>query len=340
MHKPFAGAHFRVAFIRENGLRFLTGSVEFQDHHTPARGEVDYGSIVFAEEWAHDQWEAHTRLSRLISGQEKIGGMRSRTSSLRAWHRETFALGSVAARPGVSPAHVVRDSEWKDYYPAQTPLLGYGLKPYLTPAHAVNHWVFGIDHSAQPGASLQNQWTLVTALPDLRAKVISAEWLPGSLRLQLETRVPVDQIQLQIIHSGSVKGHQLLEVNAGEQQIEIPDDAQKVSIFVVDHAGDCVSQVHLASVYECYGKAKSTAQGIQQLKTDLAGGETDTVEFKPFMEPKNKKESEFIKTVVAFANTFGGRIYVGADDDGTLQGEAEACSSFVGVSTRPWLHNV
>jgi hypothetical protein len=47
------------------------------------------------------------------------------------------------------------------------------------------------------------------------------------------------------------KGHQLLEVNAGEQQIEIPDDAQKVSIFVVDHAGDCVSQVHLASVYEC-----------------------------------------------------------------------------------------
>jgi hypothetical protein len=74
LHKPFAGAHFRVAFIRENGLRFLTGSVEFQDHHTPARGEVDYGSIVFVEEWARDQWEAHARLSRLISGQEKVGG--------------------------------------------------------------------------------------------------------------------------------------------------------------------------------------------------------------------------------------------------------------------------
>jgi hypothetical protein len=41
LHKPFAGADFRVAFIRENGLRFLTGSVEFQDHHTRARGEVD-----------------------------------------------------------------------------------------------------------------------------------------------------------------------------------------------------------------------------------------------------------------------------------------------------------
>ena len=212
----------------------------------------------------------------------------------------------------------------------KTPLLGYGLKPYLTAAHAVNHWVFGIDHLVQPGASLQNQWTLVTALPDLRAKVISAEWLPGTLRLELDIRVPVDQIQLQIIHSGSLKGHQLLEVNAAEQQIEIPDDAQKLSIFVVDQAGDCVSQVHLASLYECYGRAKSTAQGLQQLKADLAGGETDTVEFKPFMEPKSKKESEFIKTVVAFANTYGGRIYVGADDDGLPQSEAEARRVFHG----------
>jgi len=54
------------------------------------------------------------------------------------------------------------------------------------------------------------------------------------------------------------------------------------------------------------------------------------VEFKPFMEPKNKKESEFIKTVVAFANTYGGRVYVGADDDGALQGEAEVRKVFRG----------
>lgn len=330
LHKPFGGAHFRVAFIRENGLRFLTGSVEFQDRHTPARGEVDYGSIVFVEEWAHDQWEAHTRLSRLISGQEKMGGHEIKNVFPQSTASRDFYFGIGGSPTWRITSHAVKDSEWKDFYPPQIPLLGYGLKPYLSPAHAVNHWVFGIDHSVQPGASLQNQWTLVTALPDLRAKVISAEWLPGTLRLELDTRVPVDQIQLQIIHSGSVKGHQLLEVNAGEQQIEIPDDTQKVSIFVVDHAGDCVSQVHLASVYECYGKAKSAAQGVQQLKTDLAGGETDTVEFKPFMEPKNKKESEFIKTVVAFANTYGGRVYVGAEDDGALQGEAEVRRVFCG----------
>ncbi len=330
LHKPFAGAHFRVAFIRENGLRFLTGSVEFQDHHTPARGEVDYGPVVFAEEWAHDQWEAHARLSRLVSGQEKMGGHDIKNVFPQSTASRDFYHGIGGSPTWRITSHLVKDSEWKDYYPLQTPLLGYGLTPYLTLAHAVNHWVFGIDHSAQPGASLQNQWTLVTALPDLRAKFISAEWLPGTLRLELDIRVPVDQIQLQIIHSGSSKQHQLVDAKGGEQQIEIPDDAQKVSVFVVDHGGDCVSQVHLPSVYECYGKAKSAAQGIQQLKTDLSGGETDTVEFKPFMEPKNKKEFEFIKTVVAFANTYGGRVYVGADDDGSPQGEAEARKLFRG----------
>jgi len=38
LHKPFAGAHFRIAFIRDNGLRFLTGCVNFQDQHSPALG--------------------------------------------------------------------------------------------------------------------------------------------------------------------------------------------------------------------------------------------------------------------------------------------------------------
>ena len=330
LHKPFEGAHFRAAFVRDNGLRFLTGCVIFQDHHTPARGEVDYGSIVFAEEWVQDQWEAHARLSRLISGQEKIGGHEIKNVFPQSTVSRDFYFGIGGSPTWRIRSNVVRDSSWKEFYPPQIPLLGHELKPYLSPAHAVNDWVFGIDDSTNLGASLQDQWMLVTVLPDLRVKVTSAEWLPGNLDLDLDVRVPLGHIQLQIIHQGSSKGHQLLEVTSGKQQIEIPDDAHKLSIFVVDRTGDCVTQLHLASVYECYGKAKSAAQGLQQVKADLAGGETDTVEFKPFMEPKNPKESEFIKTVVAFANTYGGRIYVGANDDGALQGEAEARRVFRG----------
>jgi len=230
----------------------------------------------------------------------------------------------------------VKDSEWREFYPPQIPLLGYDLKPFLTPAHAVNEWVFGIDHSMQPGASFQNQWQLVTVIPDLRAKVISAEWLPGTLHLNLGLRVPVDQVQLQIIHAGAAIGHQLWKARAGEQQLEIPDDARKLSIFVVDRAGDSVAQLHLGSIYECYGKAKSGAEELQRARIDLAGGESDTVEFKPFLAQKDVKELEFVKTVIAFANTYGGRIYVGANDDGILQGETELCRILQSIAVKLW----
>ncbi len=97
---PFAGAHFRAAFARENGLRFLTSCVEFRNQSSPGRGEVDYGSIVFVEEWTEDQWEAHGRLSRLISGQEKIGGHQVKYIFPQSNVSRDFYLGVGAVQHG------------------------------------------------------------------------------------------------------------------------------------------------------------------------------------------------------------------------------------------------
>ena len=92
------------------------------------------------------------------------------------------------------------------------------------------------------------------------------------------------------------------------EEVESGRVGDKLSIFVVDRAGDSVAQLHLGSIYECYGKAKSGAEELQRARIDLAGGESDTVEFKPFLAQKDVKELEFVKTVIAFANTYGGRI--------------------------------
>lgn len=46
-------------------------------------------------------------------------------------------------------------------------------------------------------------------------------------------------------------------------------------------------------------------------------------EFKTFIRPCDRKEHEIAETVVAFANTEGGTIYVGVDDYGELVGAAE-----------------
>jgi len=297
------------------------------DEPSPA-GEVDYGSIVFVGDWTDDQWKAHSRLSRLLSGQEKVGGYEINYVFPQSNVARDFYFGVGGCPTWRITSHIIRDSVWKEFYPPQVPLLAHNLKPFLTPAHAVNQWIFGVDHSLQAGASFQHQWELLTLVPDLRAKLISAEWIPGTLGLNLDLRVPVDQVQLQIIHAGAAVGHQLQDAKAGEQQLEIPDDAQKLSIFVVARTGECVAQLHLGAIYQCYGKAKSEAEEIRRSRTDLAGGETDTVEFKPFMVQKDLKESEFVRTVIAFANTYGGRVYVGANDDGTVQANTEACRIF------------
>lgn len=225
---------------------------------------MDYGPIVLVEEWTGDQWEAHGRFSRLISGQEKIGGHEIKHVFPQSTASRNFYSGVGGCPTWSVTSHIVKDSEWKEFYSPQVPLLGYDLKPYLTPAHAVNEWVFGIDYSMQPGASFQNQWSLVTVVPDLRVRVISAEWLPGTLHLELALRVPADQVQLQIIHAGAVKSHRLLEVKAGEQRIEIPDDAQKPTIFVVDQTGGRLADL-MTVAYELRSVFKENARNNELL---------------------------------------------------------------------------
>ena len=54
----------------------------------------------------------------------------------------------------------------------------------------------------------------------------------------------------------------------------------------------------------------------------ISRGENQTVEFKGQIEKGN--QSEFIETVVAFANTIGGMILIGVDDTGRLSGFTES----------------
>ncbi len=64
------------------------------------------------------------------------------------------------------------------------------------------------------------------------------------------------------------------------------------------------------------------ADGATTALADLRGRsrENERVEFKPFIKQKSDKEAEIVRTLVAFANSGGGRLYVGVTDDGEPQG--------------------
>jgi hypothetical protein len=54
-----------------------------------------------------------------------------------------------------------------------------------------------------------------------------------------------------------------------------------------------------------------------QLIDIISKGENETTEFKITLEPQNQRE--FLETIVAFANTYGGRVFIGVNDNGAVK---------------------
>jgi hypothetical protein len=59
---------------------------------------------------------------------------------------------------------------------------------------------------------------------------------------------------------------------------------------------------------------------IKNIEEAINKGEGPNIEFKPFIKLKNDKMDEVIKTIIAFANTSGGHLYIGIDDSCNIVG--------------------
>jgi hypothetical protein len=324
MHDRYKGAHFRAAFAKDNGLRFLTASVLFRASQIRSRPVQDYGALLLVEEWVDEQDQALKRLSQLVSGQAEIEGQEikgtfSRTNGYAQTHTSTagwIGWRYVSTLDGAAP---VQNSQ------IQAPLVAAGLRPYLSAADAVAHWVS--DTPSSNSVTVIDQDYVVTMLPDLRARIISAEWVPGLVHIEVELGVPAEHIELQLMFGEAEKRFEIVQLQQ-QMQIEVPGDARWINLYLVHATGECIAELPLRAPYTAYGKAQKAISKQQQAIGELDNGENDTVEYKPFTMPKDPKESELVETMVAFANTFGGRIYVGVQDDGLPQGEAAARAAF------------
>jgi predicted HTH transcriptional regulator len=67
----------------------------------------------------------------------------------------------------------------------------------------------------------------------------------------------------------------------------------------------------------------------EQASLDVLAGETDVVEFKPFFYERQKRQ-ELAEVIIAFANSKGGRLYIGLDDRGKPLGDDELAVAVAG----------
>jgi hypothetical protein len=324
MHGQYEGAHFRAAFARDNGLRFLTASVLFRASHVASRPTHDYGSLLLVEEWVREQHEALKRLSQLVSGQATIEGQKITGTFTRS---RGYAQTHTSARNWIGWRYISTLDHGAPFesFNVRAPLVAPGLRPYLSSPDAISDWVS--DMPSSNSVSVADQDCIITMLPDLRARIVSAQWLPGLVRVELEMGVPEDQVELQLMYGEAGKPYDIVPA-ARDINVDVPGDARWIHLYLVHVTGECIAELPLQSLYTAYGKAEQTVSTQQQTISDLENGENDTVEYKPFTKPMDAKESELVETMVAFANTSGGRLYVGVQDDGLPEGEAAVRVAF------------
>lgn len=113
-------------------------------------------------------------------------------------------------------------------------------------------------------------------------------------------------------------------VASGRALLHVPAEAKRLDYVLVDSDGTVYdyqqeTEFHHTGLGRSHKKRnESTLANI--VRRACHAGEGPEIEFKPFIRPGNDKLYEVVKTVVAFANTSGGRIFLGINDGCELEG--------------------
>ncbi len=111
----------------------------------------------------------------------------------------------------------------------------------------------------------------------------------------------------------------------GAAHVSIESAIQDYSIFLMDGTSTWLDQRDSRSFWPrpaLEGADAPETTALVQLHADRDAGEGEEVEFKEWIPPTGEqgKYRQLLDTVSAFANGGGGRIYVGVDDRGSIQG--------------------
>ncbi len=114
-------------------------------------------------------------------------------------------------------------------------------------------------------------------------------------------------------------------ISDGDIQIPISPEIEKIELYLIGKENR-VFDYHKESRFWSIGQHPIIATEITRNDGEIAllkaleSGEGPNTEFKPFIEIGNKKENELVNTAIAFANSKGGRIFIGIDDNCLVEG--------------------
>ncbi|HZH77327.1 MAG TPA: ATP-binding protein [Archangium sp.] len=308
---------------------FFTGKAVFLDTEVESRRKLEYRGLSLLEEWVSPIDVAIEHVGKLLHGGGAVAGKAAPTGfeywSVERWGESFQYTGWLEWVLEASQTHGGRRAS-----PPSRPIVGFGMPPFSSGSHALAEWVWGL---RKHGSDTPHLGEMLVVVPDTRGRISTADWTHENMaRVELEMNIPPDEFELQVLFDGgSADRHRLIRAPDKQLDIEVPKGTESISFYLVNAAGERLSQAGLSAWNRKLDVRIEKPPLEQQAESDLAGGENDEVEFKPFIEPKHLKERELVETVVAFANARGGRLYMGLDDHRGVQGSSELKRMYKGA---------
>ncbi|MEM3390103.1 MAG: ATP-binding protein [Candidatus Methanomethyliaceae archaeon] len=119
-------------------------------------------------------------------------------------------------------------------------------------------------------------------------------------------------------NKGNVQGDLVFKERTA--RLELEGDIERAYLYLLLNKGDGLLLDYKTLSYEYPAEGVEFAETDENIRALIMGGENERVEFKTKL-PKEKLE--LLETIVAFANSRGGLILLGVDDNGSIVGMQE-----------------
>jgi hypothetical protein len=174
--------------------------------------------------------------------------------------------------------------------------------------------------------------SLAVVIPDLRGYLGELRLEENNLLVELAALGSYEHLTVAAVFTVNRLARPAQLVRAARTvTLPLPEgDISAVQLFLMTDEGECLDHFeeneHRCTRPERVLQVTDVPAANNQLDEILACGENDAIEFKAFVpvertEPKSK---ELLKVVCAFANTRGGQLFIGINDDAEVVGVARA----------------
>jgi hypothetical protein len=197
----------------------------------------------------------------------------------------------------------------------QEPLVGRGLPPFFNPRDAITNWI-----GVPVGDNDARFSRFLLFIPDFTARLGRITFADANLAVRAE--FASTGLSISALASDGRTTFRKTKPLRKAQSFRLMQNPSSLRVFITDDRATILDRFAEEEAWTTrerviFAGAKYSEAVMEMVRR----GETDTVEFKPFIRLEDKKKAgELVKAVISFANTRGGTIFIGVTDDAEVVG--------------------